>query len=209
MGDKAKRLQMKTIEETFKTEKETLEDFFKNRINFRDVTVFKNSSVFYSDNIFTYDDNIRDSIRIAIKGVLLYLNSLCRINGQRWNKIQVGGKETLCLEYFPILLLEGYPILRLEGTVVGNNDFLNQLDYEICNAKMENYDLYNVEPCNIVICVGYQNINQVDKKKVINIDKVFKENECVIRLSTKPNVVYCNCGHICTCNECNKIERLT
>ena len=206
MADKGKRLQMKTIEETFKAEKEILEDFFKNRINFRDVTVFKNSSVFYSDNIFTYNNNIRDFIRISIKGVLLYLNSLCRINGQRWNKIQVGGKETLCLEYFPILLLEGYPILRLEGTVVGNNDFLNQLDYEICNAKMKNYDLYNVEPFNIVICVGYQNINQVDKK-VINIDKVFKENECVICLSTKPNVVY-NCGHICTCNECNKIKKL-
>ena len=133
---------------------------------------------------------------------------MCRINGQRWNKIQVGRKETLCLEYFPILLLEGYPILRLEGTVVGNNDFLNQLDYEICNAKMENYNLYNVEPFNIVICVGYQNINQVDNKKVIKIDKIFKTEECVICLSTKPNVVYCNCGHICTCNECNKIKKI-
>ena len=102
---------MKTIKETFKAEKEILEEFFKNRINFRDKTVFKNRSVFYSDNIFTYDDNIRDSIRISIKGFLLYLNSLCRINGHRWNEIQ--GKETICLEYFPILLLE--------ESVVGNN----------------------------------------------------------------------------------------
>ena len=37
---------MKTIEETFKAEKEILEEFFKNRINFRDKTVFKNRSVF-------------------------------------------------------------------------------------------------------------------------------------------------------------------
>ena len=29
MADKLKRLQMKTIEETFKAEKEILEDFFK------------------------------------------------------------------------------------------------------------------------------------------------------------------------------------
>ena len=199
---------MKTIEETFKAEKEILEDFFKNRINFRDETVFENSSVFYSDNIFTYDDNIRDSVRISIKGVLLYLNSLCRINGQRWNEIQVAGKETLCLEYFPILLLEGYPILRLEESVVGNNDFLGQLDYEIYNAKMDDCDLYNVEPFNIVICAGYQNINHVDKKKVINIDKIFKTEECVICLLTKPNILYCNCGHICICNECNKIKKL-
>ena len=56
---------MKTVEETFKAEKEILEDFFKNRINFRDKTVNKNSSVFYSDNIFTYDDYIRDFIRTS------------------------------------------------------------------------------------------------------------------------------------------------
>ena len=141
---------MKTIEETFKAEKEILEDFFKNRINFRDKRVNKNSSVFYSDNIFTYDDYIRDSTRISIKGFLLYLNSLCRINGQRWNEIQVFGKETIRLEYFSILLLEGFPILRLEESVVGNN--------EIYNAEMDVCNLYNAEPFNIVICAGYQNI---------------------------------------------------
>ena len=199
---------MKTIEETFKAEKELLEDFFKNRINFRDETVFENSSVFYSDNIFTYDGYIRDSIRKSIKEFLLYLNSLCRINGQRLNEIQVFGKETICLEYFPTLLLEGFPILRLEESVVGNNDFLDQLDYEIYNAVMDDCNFYNVEPFNIVICAGYQNINQTDNKKVINIDKIFKTEECVICLLTKPNILYCNCGHICICNECNKIKKL-
>ena len=90
---------------------------------------------------------------------------MCRINGQRWNEIQVFGKETICLEYFPLLLLEGFSILRLEESVVGNNDFLDQLDNEIYNAEMDDYNLYNVEPFNIVICVSYQNINQIDKKK--------------------------------------------
>ena len=208
MANKLKRLQMKTIEETFKAEKEILEDFFKNRINFRDETVFGNSSVFYSNNIFTYDDNIRDSIRNSIKGFLLYLNSLCRINGQHWNEIQVAGNETICLEYFPILLLEGFPVLRLEESVVGTNDFLDQLDNEIYKAKMDNCNLYNVEPFNIVICAGYQNINRVDNKKVIKIDKIFKTEECVICLLTKPNVLFCGCGHLCICNECNKIKKL-
>ena len=183
---------MKTIKETFKAEKEILEEFFKDRINFRDKTVLKNSPVFYSDNIFTYDNYIRDSIRKSIKKFLLYLNSLCKINGQCLNEIQVAGKETISLEYFPILLLE--------ELVVGNNDFLNQLDNEIYNAKMNDYNLYNVEPFNIVICVSYQ--------KVINIDKTFKTEECVIRLLTKPNILFCNCGHICICNECNKIKEL-
>ena len=109
---------------------------------------------------------------------------MCRINGQHWNKIQVAGNETICLEYFPVLLLEGFPILRLEESVVGTNDFLDQLDNEIYKAKMDNCNLYNVEPFNIVICAGYQNINQVDNKKVIKIDKIFKTEECVICLLT-------------------------
>ena len=124
---------------------------------------------------------------------------MCRINGQRLNEIQVFGKETICLEYFPILLLE--------ESVVGNNDFLDQLDNEIYNAEMDDYNLYNVVPFNIVICVSYQNINQIDKK-VINIGKIFKTEECVICLLAKPNILYCNCDHICICNECNKIKKL-
>ena len=71
---------MKTIKETFKAEKEILEEFFKYRINFRDKTVLKNSPVFYSVNIFTYDHHIRDYIRTSIKGFLLYLNSSYKIN---------------------------------------------------------------------------------------------------------------------------------
>ena len=78
MADKEKRLQMKTIEETFKAEKEILEDFFKNKINFKEVI---DNLVFYSVKIFTYDENIRDFIRISIKRFLLYLDSLCRIDG--------------------------------------------------------------------------------------------------------------------------------
>ena len=184
---------MKTIKETVKAEKEILEEFFKDRINFRDKTVLKNSPVFYSGNIFTYDDYIRDSIRTSIKGFLLYLNSLYKINEKCLNEIQVAGKETISLEYFPILFVE--------ELVVGNNDFLNQLDNEIYNAKMNDNNLCNVEPFNIVICVSYR------KVKVINIDKTFKTEECVICLSTKPNILFCNCGHICICYECNKIKK--
>ena len=83
---------MKTIKETFKAEKEILEDFFRYRINFRDRTVFKDSPVFYSVNIFPYDHYIRNYIRIDRKGFLLYLNSLYKINEKCFNEIQVAEK---------------------------------------------------------------------------------------------------------------------
>ena len=142
MADKERRLRMKTIEETFKVEKEILEDFFKNRIKFKEVT---DSLVFYSVKIFTYNGNIRDFIRISIKGFLLYLDSLYRIDGYRLSYVEVNGKETISLKYFPIL--------RLEKLVVDTNDFLNQLDNEIYNAQREDSNLWGVEPFNIVICV--------------------------------------------------------
>ena len=205
MADKEKRFRMNTIEETFKAEKEILEDFFKNKIKFKEVI---DSHVFYSVKIFTYNENIRDFIRISIKGFLLYLDSLRRINGYRLSYVEVHGKETIRLKYFHMLRFEYSPILRLEESMVGINDFLNQLNNEIYNAQKEDPRLWGVEPFNIVICVRCQNINRINNEKVIKIDKTFKTEECVICLSTKPNVLFCGCGHLCICNECNKIRKL-
>ena len=205
MVDKEKRLRMKTIKETFKVEKEILEDFFKNKIKFKEVI---DSIIFYSVKIFKYNEDIRDFIRISMKGFLLYLDSLLRIDGYRLSYVEVNGKETISLEYFPILRFKYSPILRLEELVVGTNDFLDQLDNEIYNAHMEDFNLWGVEAFNIVICIGCQNISRVDNKEVIKIDKIFKTGECVICLSTKPNVLFCGCGHLCICNECNKTKKL-
>ena len=47
--------------------------------------------------------------------------------------------------------------------------------------------------------------NTVNK---INADKSFKSDECVIRLTNLPNVLFCNCGHIAICVECDKTKSL-
>ena len=207
MVDKEKRLRMKTIEETFKAEKEILEDFFKKKINFKEVP---DAYKFWSVKTFMYNENIGDFIRISIKGFLLYLDSLCRIDGYRLNFIDVLGKEPISSYCLPILQLEYSPILRLEESVVNTNDFLDQLDNEIYNApKGGQRGLFWVEKSfNIIIYIDCQNISRADNKKVIKIDKIFKTEECVICLSTKPNVLFCSCGHLCICNKCNKIKKL-
>ena len=202
MADK----EIKSLEETFLAEKEILEDFFKDRIKFKKVI---HNLIFYSVEIFEYDEDIRDFIRFSIKEFLLYLDSLLRIDGYRLSYVEVNGKETISLEYFPILRFKYSPILRLEELVVGTNDFLDQLCHENYNAHMEDLNLWGVKPFNIVICIGCQNISRVDNKEVIKIDKIFKMEECVIYLSNKPNVLFCSCGHLCICNECNKkIEKI-
>ena len=42
--------------------------------------------------------------------------------------------------------------------------------------------------------------------KQINKDKSFKSDYCIICLTNLPNVLFCNCGHMC--DECDKIKTL-
>ena len=208
MADK----EMKSLEETFKAEKEILEDFFRNRIKFKElpngIKELINGTAFYSVEIYEYNEYIRKSIRVSVKGFLLYLDSLLRTDGHYLGCVEVTGREIFNMKFIPILEFEYSPILRLEELVVGTNDFLSQLDHEIYNTNMGDFNVWGVEPFNIIICIESQNISRVDNKEVIKIDKIFKMEECVICLSTKPNVLFCGCGHLCICNECNKIKKL-
>ena len=46
------------------------------------------------------------------------------------------------------------------------------------------------------------------KKKVINANKIFKLDECVICSNKPPNILFCNCGYIPICRECDETEPL-
>ena len=48
-----------------------------------------------------------------------------------------------------------------------------------------------------------------DDAITINEIKTYKSDECVICLENKNNVLFCNCGHICVCEKCIEIKRLT
>ena len=39
---------------------------------------------------------------------------------------------------------------------------------------------------------------------IINSSQSFKSNECVICLTNPPNILFCNCGHLCLCSECER-----
>ena len=46
--------------------------------------------------------------------------------------------------------------------------------------------------------------NDNNNNKIINAEKIFKEDECVICLTNPPNILFCNCGHLCVCEACDK-----
>ena len=47
-------------------------------------------------------------------------------------------------------------------------------------------------------------LNSEPKKQIINAEKIFKEDKCVICLTNPPNILYCDCGHQVLCEECSK-----
>ena len=61
------------------------------------------------------------------------------------------------------------------------------------SREHENYD-YCTEP-------------EDDEIEPINDIKTFKHDLCTICLERIPNVLFCLCGHICICEECNKIHK--
>ena len=44
--------------------------------------------------------------------------------------------------------------------------------------------------------------------KIINAEQIFKSDECTICLSNPSNVLFCNCGHLCMFEECDKVKSL-
>ena len=47
------------------------------------------------------------------------------------------------------------------------------------------------------------------KKDIINLPKCYKSASCIVCLTGKPRVLFCNCGHIPICTECSKIKKFT
>ena len=47
------------------------------------------------------------------------------------------------------------------------------------------------------------------EEEVINVTKTFKTEECVICIENGPNILFCNCGHLCICNNCLEFKKLS
>ena len=48
-----------------------------------------------------------------------------------------------------------------------------------------------------------------EEEEVINVTKTFKTEECVICIENRPNILFCNCGHLCICNNCLEFKKLS
>ena len=253
---------MKTIEETFKAEKEISEEFFKNRklktkneksypyIPFgpREPSGEYRSVRYYGEIKNPRELNVKNSFDLIeyLKPCLVYIasdnNKEKIIDGiDVWND-----SENFYYE-MGLFLINGHcPAFMYESVGFNwcnrfkeelkvyqplNGDKIKRYIENECRNKNNTFS-FNDKPIRFEflfkIRLSYDYImvlmnewvaniflGQMDlpnrglfhnnnNKKIINAEKFFKEDECVICLTNPPNILFCNCGYLCLCVECSK-----
>ena len=85
-------------------------------------------------------------------------------------------------------------------------DCLNENIGDVTHLKLKIYSTYvNVEEEDYLILGGERDREpEYIQAKIINSSQSFFSNECIICLTNPPNVLFCNCGHLCLCLECER-----
>ena len=151
---------------------------------------------------FNQEDYSIDFLKEKNKPICYYLFSYLNIT---WYKVKIylhenGGRLQ--------------KIIEIDYTTIFGGDcyFLRKIDR--CFDEMKTDFCYQIptKPFRIMIVPidEYEEIEEESDKeeKLINTTQSFKSDECVICLTNPPNVLFCNCGHLCLCVECNKVKDL-
>ena len=77
---------------------------------------------------------------------------------------------------------------------------------EMGMPELENFELRRAERFFRDWNPVDNNSSSEEEKLTINDFRTFKVEQCVICLDNTPNVLFCNCGHLCVCETCNVNE---
>ena len=195
--------------ETFILRKKFLEEFYKERVNFTfEKDIIKDENEDYIDKLLTYETNVFYPETFNLEFVkriipfIFYLNSLygCNLN----DDIIINGFNTeIFFNDDPFTKHTLSTLFLFEHNI----NYLSHLNKEA--DKYQKYKICKVPfvPFNVRV-EFYITVKTILNKKPINSIQTFKSDECVICLTNPPQVLYCNCGHLCLCVECNKMETL-
>ena len=195
--------------ETFILRKKFLEEFYKERVNFTfKKDIIKDENEDYIDKLLTYETNVfyPETFNLGfVKRIIpfiFYLNSFygCNLN----DDIIINGFNTeIFFNDDPFTKHTLFLLFLFEHNI----NYLSHLNREV--DKYEKYKICKVPfiPFNVRV-EFYIGIKNNLNKKSINSIQTFKTGDCVICLTKPPQVLFCNCGHLCICTECNKIKTL-
>ena len=101
---------------------------------------------------------------------------------------------------------DDYARIRVRSIIYNtslNDDcrFLWSFNSIIDKVKLEDFNIISSKPFWFQLTI-YR--NEVNKELIINAGQTFKSDECVICLTKELNILFCNCGHLCLCEECDE-----
>ena len=202
----------------------TLEEFFKNRISF-----YKHPSEgFISKQALNPEDYSLDFLKEKIKSVCYFLVSLSHLEYFSFEiaLIDKNKYEENTMYYW----LDSERIISMN---IKKDDFNEIFNRSFEGEKNSLIYIKPNRPFHIIISPkGLEAINSIEsirgeseeeeeeseeeeeeseeeeEPKIINTEQVFKSDECTVCLSNISNVLFCNCGHLCICVECDKTKSL-
>ena len=188
---------------TFTECKNILEDFYKQRKHFiiSEIEIKQvDPDIHFTTNIkFKEDKFLIGDLYKNLKPIITFALSYTRLRK--------------LISYHPNLILtEDDPIINYDYEYIDRELYVKDLKvilkthYDFYDAD---YDLYfdvlaELENNNELIVS--HNEPTPEEPKVINLFKIFKYVECIACMDGKPNILFCNCGHLVLCEECYKIS---
>ena len=199
----------------FKSRKKFLESHFKKKIvlNVADEENDGfNSSTTYISNMLNYQWYDKEFIK-KLKDFTYYYMSKCINEEQILECINIDmfipyediNDETLINPTFneSLLLHEKIRVLKLEKLT--EEKFLDLFNF-LYMLYIDEHEFILHPTKNFKFLIKGKTCK---KKNIINLPKFFKSTSCIVCLTGKPTVVFCNCGHIPLCTECSKIKKFT
>ena len=199
---------------TFTLRKKFLEKHFKKKIVFHIIDEENDgytSSITYKSNILKSENYNKHYVK-KLKEFVYYHFSKCLKEKKKLEIINIDmvvpyedlNDENIINPTFNETLLfhDRTRVLRLENLT--ELSFLKSFDIiQILYTEEHDFILYPTKDFNFwVKC-------KTCKENIINLPKCFKSDSCIICLTNRPNVLFCNCGHLCYCSECSKIKKIT
>ena len=199
---------------TFTECKNILEDFYKQREQFiiSEIEIIQEDPVI---SAYSYVSDLHFTTYIKFKEDKFLISDLYK---------NLKPIITYALSYTRLRKFTNYPNLFLtEDNTIIKYDYEN-IDREIYVKDLKiilktYYDFYDADyDLYFSVLAELENNNELmvfheeptpEESKVINLFKIFKSEECIICMDKKPSVLFCNCGHLCECEECYKLKSLS
>ena len=209
-----------------------LEEFFKNRVSFvphsyRPLGInylIPDSMHYTTTNIFKPEEYSLNFVKEKNKPFLLSLYSSLELKNRSirgcwgsWQYINICFRNIVDpVDSYDVCNWKTVDITkvynaRLHGV---REFFLTLLDLFFDEEKEKCNRNIPLQPFRLMIFVdqpeerNQESEEESEEESIINTDKSFKSDECVICLTNPPNVLFCNCGHIAICTECDKVKSL-